>query len=773
MLPALEALASRTRASQYGLLYGADCAFFSVSMTLHPFGARRRFFEGPLAGVVLFLAACPGAAPSIDTLALPGGRVGQAYEARLEASGPTDLTWGLADGRLPPGLALSKLGRILGTPEESGRFDLVVEVTGPTGASDKKALALQIGEGRPLTLHTTRFPEALVAVEYAARLEASGGVAPYRWSVTSGALPEGLAFSAEGERARLLGVAKEPGSYDFALEVRDDRGASVTRQVTLVVASERSPLRIDTQRLPPARSGRPYRADVFASGGAGGTMRWTVGEGQLPPGLRLSGYGAVGTVTGTPAESGDFDFSVSVLEALGARASRSLSIQVRDQPQLPTGTKVLPVSRLRQQYSTSLLTEDDGAEFQYRILEGVLPQGLVLVDDRITGVPGKAGRYELKMEVEEGGRTSNFTAILEVLDELQLEPEILPDGQVNQPYEASIVAEGAAGAMSLFVLSGKLLGLKSNEDDHRLQLSGTPTEPGTVSLSVSVTDGEGRKASRSYAFEIYAELVITTESLPQARFSDTFDVQLEASGGRAGPREWSVSKGSLPPGLTLDAGSGRLSGSVTSSGTFSFEARVTSEGGAAAAKTFELRVGGPAGAAATTVPASTPEAAVGEIPEAPSPDDALATPEAPPPEAQTTPDAPSTPEAPSPDAPSTPEAPSPDAASGPEGSDEQTPSSEGETATPGAEAPQVEGPSPDAASETPDTPPSSGATSRAPSGKASLAEEAPSTPEASAPAPAEPSSPESKASRPAKRRPPRTKTATPSATVETATSAGD
>ena len=67
--------------------------------------------------------------PRIVTSALPGGRVGQAYDASMEAIGADPMTWSLIAGSLPSGLTLEPDGDIRGIPAEAGEFDFQLRVS--------------------------------------------------------------------------------------------------------------------------------------------------------------------------------------------------------------------------------------------------------------------------------------------------------------------------------------------------------------------------------------------------------------------------------------------------------------------------------------------------------------------------------------------------------------------------------------------------------------------------------------------------------------------
>jgi putative Ig domain-containing protein/IPT/TIG domain-containing protein len=69
-------------------------------------------------------------------------------------------------------------------------------------------------------------------------------------------------------------------------------------------------------------------------------------------------------------------------------------------------------------------------------------------------------------------------------------------------------------------------------------------------------------------------LTVTTTSLPAATSGQAYSATLAATGGIA-PYSWSVTSGSLPPGLTLNSATGQISGTSDGSGTYSFTVTVT------------------------------------------------------------------------------------------------------------------------------------------------------------------------------------------------------
>lgn len=85
---------------------------------------------------------------------------------------------------------------------------------------------------RLLAIASRALPVARVGRAYAARLKATGGTAPYRWSRTGGTLPRGLRLTAAG---RLEGRPALTGTFKLRARVVDRTGAVRARVFTLRV----------------------------------------------------------------------------------------------------------------------------------------------------------------------------------------------------------------------------------------------------------------------------------------------------------------------------------------------------------------------------------------------------------------------------------------------------------------------------------------------------------------------------------------------------------
>jgi hypothetical protein len=111
---------------------------------------------GGLAEAEFTLVVEEDSAPSITTLALPAGRLGERYVQVLEAEGGNaPLSWAKLSGELPPGLELQADGLLVGSPERAGFFRVTLGLTdGDRSGAEQSSrdFVLAVGMAAPGTL---------------------------------------------------------------------------------------------------------------------------------------------------------------------------------------------------------------------------------------------------------------------------------------------------------------------------------------------------------------------------------------------------------------------------------------------------------------------------------------------------------------------------------------------------------------------------------------------------------------------------------------------
>ncbi len=86
----------------------------------------------------------------IATASLPGGVVGVAYSAQLQAQkGMPPYAWSLISGALPPGVTLDGGGTFAGTPNAAGSFQFTVRVDDSQSGFAEKALTIDVTDNMP------------------------------------------------------------------------------------------------------------------------------------------------------------------------------------------------------------------------------------------------------------------------------------------------------------------------------------------------------------------------------------------------------------------------------------------------------------------------------------------------------------------------------------------------------------------------------------------------------------------------------------------------
>ena len=138
------------------------------------------------------------------------------------------------------------------------------------------------------------------AVQYAVysqTITAMGGVAPYQWSITGGALPAGLTLNAStGVVSGSPSALAAPASYSLTVQARDAKGCVGTKSYTLVLQCPGIAMTPTT--LSAATQLSAYSATFSVSGG---TAPYTFAlAGTLPDGITFDPVAH--TLTGTPTQ---------------------------------------------------------------------------------------------------------------------------------------------------------------------------------------------------------------------------------------------------------------------------------------------------------------------------------------------------------------------------------------------------------------------------------------------------------------------------------------
>ena len=561
----------------YGDIYGVPTevgAFtFSVSVT------DSATPTPDIATMQLTINVGPAVPLSIAAVNLPSASEGYQYYGYLEATGGVGAdTWSLQSGSLPAGLALTSDGEIGGEPKASGSFTVTVQVTDsatPIPDTVSESLTLIVDAGAQVTITTSSLGPGTEGQYYLSPLSAIGGVSPYTWSILSGSLPAGLSMSSGGV---LSGNPTETGTFPLTIEASGADGQGAAQTFSLDIAGS-TPVSITTRSLPPGAEGTYYH-DALAAAGGVGPYTWSVPSGSLPAGLDLS---ATGELSGAPTVAGTYAITVEATDSgtpIPQTAIATLAITLTGGSPFSVATTELRSGVVDEIYDEELGATAGVFPYTWSVSSGLLPSGVTLdPSGELTGKPTTAGTFTFVVEATDSGTPTHVATeslTLTILPETPLSIIAMSMyAQIGQSYFSSFNASGGDGVYTWSVASGSLpSGLTLNAEG---DIEGEPTVDGSFTFTVEVTDSATPTpdtATESVALTVYPASQLAAGSfLPAATQGQSYGGYLYASGGFS-PYTWSVSSGSLPPGLTLDS-QGDISGNPTSFGSFTFTAGVT------------------------------------------------------------------------------------------------------------------------------------------------------------------------------------------------------
>jgi len=179
--------------------------------------------------------------------------------------------------------------------------------------------------------------------------------------------------------------------------------------------------------------------------------------------------------------------------------------------------------------------------------------------------------------------------MLKVRTNLQISPNRaqLPDFTFGVPYVVQLgVVNGKFPPYSWELTAGNLppgvsLGSETGE------LAGVPgAAEETFDFSITVTDAQGNTGTMDYNEMVVGTLLIDQPVLPVADMGVEYNQQMTCTNAAPGPTIWTVSTGTLPPGLTMSA-SGLISGIPGDYGIWNFTIKVVDSAGNAGSRQYD------------------------------------------------------------------------------------------------------------------------------------------------------------------------------------------
>lgn len=362
-----------------------------------------------------------------------------------------------------------------------------------------------------------------------------------------------------------------------------------------------------------------YTQAIVSSGGIlPHTWSLVPGFGRLPNGLALN---TGGIVSGVPLETGSFSFKALVEDGAGNFAQKTFSVIVRTP--LPYDSRYLSQSVIStvqagQPFSTSLKWFNVGSQMwdastvtltsqnptdnttwgaaSFPVSGFTLKSEPLVIQLTLTA-PRVAGTYNFQWQLVQTGKGvfGQPSANLQIIV-TPGPPTIDSTGPLQAvagtafTYQLAVV--GGTPPFTWSLDSGALpAGLSLNSQTGLI--SGTPISAGSSTFTAQVMDAASRTAQKSLSITVAPVGPLPLKlnlpaPLPAVR-GEPFTYQPEATGGTP-PYTWSITVGALPAGLTLNAGTGAVTGTASASGEFNFSLSVRDQRNDSAAGSIVIKV---------------------------------------------------------------------------------------------------------------------------------------------------------------------------------------
>ncbi len=400
-----------------------------------------------------------------------------------------------------------------------------------------------------------------------------GGTPPYTWSATG--LPAGLLLNAV--TGVLSGTPTAAGTSNVTVTIKDMTGATASKTYSLVITQ---PVAISgPAALPNWTINRDYTGTQITATNGVTPFSWSAAG--LPIGLAISS--STGVITGTPSATGTFNAVVTVTNAMGGVDTRGYTVVIHPAPSISTAS--LPNGEKTVAYSATVAVANGTPPFSWAA--GGLPAGLAINSGAgtISGTPTATGTFDITVTATDVAGASASRIFTVTFDPPPaITSGTLPNWTAGVAYPDTTFSD--TGGTAPFTWSATNLPAGLTMGVSTGTVSGTPTTAGTKSGTVTVTDSLGATATQAFTVTINAALSITTASLPASTVNRPYPSTTMTRSGGTAPFGWSAT--GLPPGLSIDPTTGVISGTATTTGTFSVTVTLNDSTGATDTRNYSV-----------------------------------------------------------------------------------------------------------------------------------------------------------------------------------------
>lgn len=287
-------------------------------------------------------------------------------------------------------------------------------------------------------------------------------------------------------------------------------------------------------------------------------------------------------------------------------------------PSITLAPSVLPAGTSGAAFATGVSASGGAGPYAYQVSSGALPAGVSLnaATGAIAGTPTAIGTFNFTITATDangcpGSRAYAIVIAAPACPVISLNPLALPSAVVGTAYSQLLTSSGGVAPYTYTragtLPPGLVLGAGGS-------LTGTPTTAGLYSFTVTSVDAHGCPGSQAYTVAVTSVsgpvVTVGPVNLPAGTVSTPYTAPVVASGGTPS-YTYSISSGTLPPGLTLNSATGAITGTPTGAGTFNFTITATDSLGNSGLRAYTVVVSAVPVVPVTVAPPTLPGGTVG------------------------------------------------------------------------------------------------------------------------------------------------------------------
>ncbi len=380
----------------------------------------------------------------------------------------------------------------------SGSDSFTYTATNASGTSSPATVTITVS-APSISLSPGSLSNGSVGTAYSASLSASGGAAPYSYTITAGTLPTGLSLSTSS--GAISGTPSASGTFNMTVTATDANSATGSQAYSITIGALAPVAGAVSATVAANSSANPITLNI--SGGAATSV--AVASAASHGTATASGTSI--TYTPTAGFSGSDSFTYTATNAGGTSSPATVTITV-SAPTLVLTPASLGAGTAGSAYSATLSTTGGSAPYTYSISSGSLPAGLSLntASGLISGTPTTSGTSNLTITATDANGATGSQAysitIAAVAISVPATSQILAAGQ-----SATVdLTQGATGGPFTQAVLGSVTPASAGRAMMigRFSMRFVPSAAfaGTAVVSFSLQNGGGASAASTVSFMI-------------------------------------------------------------------------------------------------------------------------------------------------------------------------------------------------------------------------------------------------------------------------------